>query len=355
MIYNLQEFEAEVQAKNLRKSETNDLVLYNYTDACTYARHWAAVTKKARGIIFEKSTGLLIAKPFDKFFNLGETEECFLKNLPDEPYTVHEKMDGSLGIIYHYKDQWHVATRGSFNSDQAIVGAELLKKYDMSLVHEDCTLLVEIIYPSNKIIVNYGKEEALVVIGASDRTTGKDLDPDHVNRIVSFTGMPKADVYNYTIEQMLELQKTLPKDQEGFVVRYASGLRVKIKGVEYMRISKLMAHMGPLALWECMKDGVVDTQYLTQLPEEMRPEYEETVELLEHQYRIIGYEIEETVKNHKLQNTSPDWKRTVGMYIHSHSVKHQVAVFPYLLNNKEALNNYIMKTIRPSGNEMINL
>src|SRR5690606_24816756 len=57
----LNNFEEEVKNKMLRKVEDDDLVLYNYTDHCTYERHWNEFTLAARGIIFEKRTGKLIA------------------------------------------------------------------------------------------------------------------------------------------------------------------------------------------------------------------------------------------------------------------------------------------------------
>src|SRR5690606_36552854 len=113
--------------------------------------------------------------PFGKFFNLGEMPETRLENLPKENYTVTEKMDGSLGIIYNYKGKWRVATRGSLSSEQAKRAEQILTKYDMSEIPINFTILVEIIYPENKIVVNYGNEEKLVVLGAYDRDKLEEL------------------------------------------------------------------------------------------------------------------------------------------------------------------------------------
>jgi RNA ligase len=46
---------------------------------------------------------------------------------PTENFEVYEKMDGSLGIVFWYRGQWVVATRGSFTSDQANKAREILK------------------------------------------------------------------------------------------------------------------------------------------------------------------------------------------------------------------------------------
>lgn len=163
MKYDLSKFEELYEQGYLRKSEKENLVLYGYTNKCTYDRHWNEYTKVARGLILDKNTGEVVAKPFEKFFNLNEHETTFLKNLPIHlPYEVLEKVDGSLGIIFNHNGYWDVATRGSFYSDQAIKAYELLNNYDLTLIPKEYTLLVEIVYPENKIIVNYGKEEKLV-------------------------------------------------------------------------------------------------------------------------------------------------------------------------------------------------
>jgi RNA ligase len=51
------------------------------------------------------------------------------------------------------------------------------------------------------------------------------------------------------------LCQKLPRDREGFVVRFASGLRIKLKGEQYCRIHKLISRCTPLALWDAMMPG----------------------------------------------------------------------------------------------------
>ncbi len=352
MKYDLSEFEKLVDSGHIRKVETADLVLYNYTDKTTYDRHWNEYTMAARGIIFEKSTGKLIAKPFPKFFNLGEMPETQLLNLPDQPYTVAEKLDGSLGIIYHYGNEWHVATRGSFSSTQAVKGLGMLTKYKMRMIPTNWTLLVEIIYPDNKIVVDYGSAEELVLLGVYN----SERQEEYQIALSGITGMRDASKYDYTIEEMAALQAILPKDQEGFVVRFDNGLRVKIKGKEYMRIAKMISTMSPLSFWESMVDGVVNKDYLIQLPEEFRPDFEPIIAELEEQYVTVLEEIEADINR-----LPPSWGsfdkaylKTVGLITQRADcpLKHPGAVFPYLLGKKEALNHYILKYIRPVGNNI---
>ena len=363
MKYDLNAFEDMVKHGYLRKAENDDLVLYGYTDQCTFERAWQTrYTRDARGIIFEKKTGRLVAKPFPKFFNLGEMEEVSLLNLPKEPYRVFEKCDGSLGIIYYYGGKWNIATRGSLGSEQAIKGAEIMKKYNFKNIPPRATLLVEIIYPENKIIVDYKGEEKLVLLGAFDREDCEEFSWEDVTLMAwgeHGLRMELAKEYQYTIEQMIELQKTMPKDEEGFVVRFESGTRVKIKGHEYMRIAKMISQMSPLSFWEAMEDGRVSRFYVQQLPEEFRAEYEPMIDKLEQQYQQVMSEIEAEANHLKtgIDIKTKDGKRTLGMLVQggNHGLKHPSAMFPILLNQIPALQKYVMKFIRPTGNAFVGL
>lgn len=52
----------------------------------------------------------------------------------------------SLGIVFCWKNKWRIATRGSFESEQAIKGQEILDKHDLTKLDPNCTYLFEIIY-----------------------------------------------------------------------------------------------------------------------------------------------------------------------------------------------------------------
>ena len=85
----------------LGRSELGPLVLYNYTDKCTYERAWTSITMACRGLVFDRHTGECVARPFAKFFNLDEHETTRLAALPiGAGFTAFEKLDGSLGIMF---------------------------------------------------------------------------------------------------------------------------------------------------------------------------------------------------------------------------------------------------------------
>lgn len=347
-------FREQVDLGYIREVRQGDLILFNYTDKCTYDKAWNEYTRAARGIIFNEKTGAIVARPFPKFFNLGEMPETYLTSLPDEPYEVYEKVDGSLGIIYFYDNEWRVATRGSFSSEQAIKATELLKKYKFDdWADTFSTFLVEIIYPENKIVVDYGAEERLVLLGAVDTRSGDEIPLYSIEEVALLEGLTLAEQFIYGIEEMIELQKTLPKDQEGFVIRFKSGLRLKIKGHEYLKIHKIISNLSPLSFWEAMEAGIVKNEYLSQVPEEYTKDFEPIVTELSRQYREVWGEIMRDAE----QLPACNWKekdglRAIGLFLKNHptAIKHPSAIFPWVTNNPKALEKYIMKAIRPTNN-----
>ena len=106
----------------VQKHPDHDLFIYNYTQAAQYARTWDEITLNCRGLILDNRMNT-IARPFRKFFNLGEMENQII---PDEPFEVFEKLDGSLGIMYWIDGEAFIASRGSFASKQSAVANQML-------------------------------------------------------------------------------------------------------------------------------------------------------------------------------------------------------------------------------------
>ena len=115
---------------------TLPLSIYNYSRECQYSGKWDDITLNCRGLVLDND-GNVIAKPFPKFFNY---EELKPEDIPNENFEVYEKMDGSLGSVFNYDGEWYMATRGSFQSDQAIKAKQILDtKYNVSSLRKTRT------------------------------------------------------------------------------------------------------------------------------------------------------------------------------------------------------------------------
>jgi RNA ligase len=232
------------------------LTIWNYTEKVQYENLWDEVTLMCRGLVTDH-TGDIVATPFQKFFNIEEG-----KFEPTEKFEVYEKMDGSLGIVFWYEGQWVVATRGSFGSDQAIKAREILKKYNTDIMFRHLTFCFEIIYPENRIVLDYGNDEKLVLLGTFDKN-GKEMDSE----IWSQWGFDVVKKYD-GINDYKQLKEMVKNEQEGFVVKFSNGDRVKVKGVEYLRLHKIMTNVTTTGIWEYMKNGENVLELLKDVPDE---------------------------------------------------------------------------------------
>ena len=195
------------------------------------------------------------------FFNLEESENLIL---PDEPFEVYEKMDGSLGILYWVDSKPAIATRGSFTSEQAIVATELLHtKYADEIKHLDPTktYLFEIIYPENRIVIDYGDARKLVLLAVIDTKSCVEIPlPTHEH----FEIVKRYDGLN-DLQQLKALEE---ENREGFVVKFKSGYRLKVKFEEYVRIHKIITRVSTVNIWEYLKEGHELLPILERVPDE---------------------------------------------------------------------------------------
>ena len=238
---------------------TLPLTIWNYTEKVQYESLWDEVTLSARGLVTDGS-GRVVARPFSKFFNIEEG-----KHTPTQEFEVFEKMDGSLGIVFVYHGQVVYATRGSFASDQAKWMTDWGSKYNFSdTIVDGYTYLFEIIYPENMIVVNYGGDSRLVLLGVIKTDTGEETSWDDLSLVDGWDLVKRYDgISDYTT-----LKGMVKNNQEGFVVRFSNGDRVKIKGEEYLRLHRIMTNLSTTAIWEVLSNGGDILSTLTDVPDE---------------------------------------------------------------------------------------
>jgi len=261
------------------------LSIYNYSQSTQYESHWDEVTLSCRGVITDDVTGKVIVKPFSKFFNYEEIPND-VPWLSSEYVYVQDKMDGSLGILFNYNGEWIMATRGSFTSDQAIRGMEILKsKYILDVFEPSVAYICEIIYPENRIVVNY-KQENLVFLGAVINWTfngWKESDQDELHWTTAkayfkMSGIKAKDIVK--TEQIFkehlghDLYKKLKalnkQNEEGYVLRFfPSNTRVKIKFEDYVALHRILTNVSSYDIWEnLMKFGKLPEEMLKDVPDE---------------------------------------------------------------------------------------
>lgn len=235
--------------------------IYNYTPKTQYERYWNDVTRQTRGLIV--THGRVQQRPWSKFFNYGEGETIVD---PDAPAQVTDKMDGSLGILYADPERRPaIATRGSFTSEQALFATRLIRtRYSDFKAAPYFTYLFEILYPQNRIVLDYGDTEDLVLLGAVNVLTGEVHGPE----FDPVWPGPRAEVFAAkTLAEALELPNR--QNAEGLVIRYSNGSMLKVKQSDYVELHKIVTGLNKISVWETMRanNGQLDS-LLSQLPDE---------------------------------------------------------------------------------------
>lgn len=289
-----------------RKHPEYPIYILNYTPKTQWEFFWTKETVACRGLIIDQDYNIL-AIPWKKFFSLEQYEDPRVKdkfeelfdiaydNAFDNPVQVTNKIDGSLIIGFWYipENKFILASRGSFESDQSVWARNIYQqKYSEIPIHYHNTYVFEVIYPENRIVVDYKGRTDIILLGVIDNATGKDKNLlDFVEddwQVVEEARFASA----YT--PIKDIKSTIPDGSEGYVIKYANGLRMKVKSDEYIRLHRLMTNMTPKIVLQYVKCGnlgdlaniLPDEFYQTVLAiaAPFNQRYEEILDLVDTQY-----------------------------------------------------------------------
>lgn len=334
----------------------DELAIANYTAKAQQNYHWNEVTEQTRGLIFNPTTLEVIKRPFRKFYNYDEGHAPVIYGF--EWVTAYDKMDGSLGIVYVRPDGLlAVATRGSFTSDQAVwatnwlrasVGWEAIMSFKDSkgYVYEpEMTDMFEIIYPENRIVVEY-PFSGLVYLGSIQTDTGEFEMQDGV-----WSGRYAEPLYEGKFSGLFELP---PRDNaEGFVVVSDDGdTRVKVKYEEYVRLHRIVTRLSERAIWEMLGGPLGNINDLvSRLPEEHAKWASDVAHNLLAQYTRVGYYLVEVqmrladVKGKDMRET----RKLKALAIKDEPSVVKSCIFA-LLDGKK-YDDILWKSLRPKGDD----
>ncbi len=291
---------------------TLPLCIFNYTEKTQFSRAWDDITNICRGLIVDFD-GKIIARSFDKFHNIEEKRHAVY---PD--FVIQEKMDGSLGILFYYDDRWQVASRGSFASEQAVKATQMLQdKYTVSGLHVERSYIFEIIYPANRIVVDYQDKNELVYL-ASFLPNGEEF---FEKDLMISNGFPVVKVFDglSDYEKIKELDWN---NAEGFVVRFYDKLddkssRCKIKFENYKRLHAVVTNLSVLSVWNWFRSGKQMTDF--DAPDEWHAWYLKTWKEFERQERYIMDDISRTFESIKAIHDRGEYARRVMSICPAHS------------------------------------
>lgn len=337
----------EVEAGRVTANSSGSFTLFKYTQDTSIQDLWNDVNRQARGIIFD-ADGTVVARPFSKFFNLHERPETAPDRLPwNEGVEIYEKLDGSCGTAYRLDGRWRLATPGSMESDQAIEGTRMLNErktiasrimdshaysvstYRLEALPTDCTPVFEIIYPGNRIVVDYHGTSKLVLLAIFDHN-GLEWHPRRVDQIAERGGFSRPKRYDINLRDEIPFEE----NSEGYVCRFGNGLRVKVKSPTYVRIHRVLNRMSPRGVVELIRGHEYGTT-VQQLPKEIAKDFDDIRALVQGMYNTIFTNAQDNIKD-LYEGVGPDASRkSYATWVQENLIPREQGFVFALLDNKD--------------------
>ena len=120
------------------------------------------------------------------------------------------------------------------------------------MIPEEVTPLFEIIYPDNRVVLDYGDMRDLVLIALIDTATGADVDP----AALAWPG-PRAETVSFTDFGALldHISSAGESDCEGYVARFAAHqarphIRFELKFPAYVAAHRVVFGLTSVRVWE---------------------------------------------------------------------------------------------------------
>lgn len=227
---------------------------------------WDEVILACRGLVIDKDYNV-IAKAFDKFFNEEELSIEEKMTHSHEKYSIREKMDGSLIILFNYNSEWILATQKSFYSDIANYAlAEFNKLLSSGVLNLDKNLCygLEFTSPMNRVVVSYGEEVKFTLLIAREKETLKEVNIYNLN-----TGFENVKEYSDLLSYgSKELKGLNIFGKEGFVITFESGFRYKVKFENYLKLHYLLTGVSVKEVFNMLKTEQNLNEVLKDTPDE---------------------------------------------------------------------------------------
>lgn len=230
------------------KEHEDGRVIFNYSQINSPKNN--PIVKECRGIVLDKNNNwALVAKSFNRFFNLGELPDLD-RNFNWESSFALDKEDGSLILMYYWNGKWHINTRNSFSDGKVqdspwtwrdLVLMTLPDNWELTM-DPDYTYVFELCTPYNKVVRQYSEKKLFLLTTfhnkymyeSSESLIDLQAKESRFDRPTAYYFANSEQVEKY-IRKVSENFKTF----EGIVLRDINNMRIKIKSPEYVALHRL--------------------------------------------------------------------------------------------------------------------
>ena len=202
---------------------------------------WRRDTVVFRSSIWDLA-GNLLSGGWKKFVNHLENPEVFPPPASLDNCSIHTKLDGSLLISDWFNEVWNFRTRGTFSSstlgnsdDFKAMKVKYPQIQDLHFAYPNHSVLAEITSPNQKIVIDYGPQVDITLIGIVNKKDYSYLPQSELDIIAAKYGLRRPERFTFdSIEKMLaDVKDWIGK--EGVCLYYNGDQSiVKIKAEKYL-------------------------------------------------------------------------------------------------------------------------
>jgi RNA ligase len=171
-----------------------------------------------------------------------------------------------------------------------------------------------------------------------------------LSNLISNLGFKVVKKYD-GINDYSVLKEMIKVDEEGFVVRFSNGDRMKVKGEEYLRLHKIMTNVSTTSVWEMLSEGKDVLELLKDVPDEFYNKIKRYVaDLKYHHYHYGEYagKVHEYFRYGKYGDVDPEpTKKEFALHLEKQKIHPKVRAICFAIWDKKDYNKMIWNLVKP--------
>lgn len=261
----------------IQEKKFGNISSFNFTKNAFYDKVWDDQTTKARGLYIDTMKGKVVARSYNKFFNINERPETKFDMLQYKlqfPVTAYVKENGFLGIVSYneYEDDLFIASKSTIDSefaqwfknmlyekissDNLIKMKEYIKENNVSFVFECVDMKNDphiIEYPDNKLfLLDIIKNDMEFIKYEYDEMVNVANKFGLTHKEKAFEISNWQDFFDWYYDVLKDDYEYNGRNIEGFVIEDSVGYMIKLK-LTYYNFWKFMRSIAH----EAIRNGYV--------------------------------------------------------------------------------------------------
>lgn len=245
----------------IKENKYGNISSFNFNRKAFRDGIWNNITTKARGLFINTNTNKIVARSYNKFFNIEEREETRIDRLRTTlkfPVSAHVKYNGFLGMLGYdgESDNLIITSKSALDSEHAGWFKSILlkdrneNKLKEYLKENNCSMVFETLDPINDPhIIKYNEQQVILLDVIKNDLKFQKLEYPELVKVGEQFNF-KVKELAYTFSTWYEFDKWINEIQEynwkyngeqieGFVICDQNNFMAKIKLREYRQWKQL--------------------------------------------------------------------------------------------------------------------